>query len=96
MNVGKNYFLYTTGYIPELKKYPHGHVPAPLRIVDHYGDTSKNQLLQELFVLTKMNWNTANVDGAFPITLQFARLVGEILKEFPEDETPNPKYIYYM
>jgi hypothetical protein len=71
-------------------------VPAPLRIVDHYGDTSKNQLLKELFVLTKMNWNTANVDGAFPITLQFARLVGEILKEFPENETPNPKYIYYM
>jgi len=96
MNVGKNYFLYTTGYIPALKKYPHGHVPAPLRIVDHYGDTSKNQLLKELFVLTKMNWNTANVDGAFPITLQFARLVGEILKEFPENETPNPKYIYYM
>ena len=96
MNVGDNYFLYTTGYIPEIKKYPHGHVPAPLRIVDHYGDTSKNQLLKELFVLTKMNWNTANVDGAFPITLQFARLVGEILKEFPENETPNPKYIYYM
>ncbi len=96
MNIGNNYFLYTTGYVPELKKYPHGHVPAPLRIVDHYGDTSKNQLLHELFVLTKMNWNTANVDGAFPITLQFARVVGEILKEFPEEETPNPKYIYYM
>jgi len=96
MNVGNNYFLYTTGYVPELGKYPHGHVPAPLRIVDHYGDTSKNQLLYELLVLTKMNWNTANVDGAFPITIQFARLVGEILKEFPESETPNPKYIYYM
>ncbi len=96
MNIGDNYFLYTTGYVPELRKYPHGHVPAPLRIVDHYGDTSKNQLISELFVLTKMNWNSANVDGAFPITLQFARLVGEILKEFPESETPNPKYIYYM
>jgi hypothetical protein len=96
MNVGNNNFLYTTGYVPEISKYPHGHVPAPLRIVDHYGDTSNNQLLKELFILTKMNWNTANVDGAFPITLQFARLVGEILKEFPENETPNPKYIYYM
>lgn len=96
MNVGNNHFLYTTGYVPEINKYPHGHVPAPLRIVDHYGDTSKNQLLSELFVLTKMNWNTANVDGAFPITLQFSRLVGEILKEFPENDVPNPKYIYYM
>lgn len=96
MNIGDNHFLYTTGYIPELGKYPHGHVPAPLRIVDHYGDTAEPQLLQELFVLTKMNWNTANVDGAYPITLQFARLVGEILREIPETQEPNPKYIYYM
>ncbi|GAK59606.1 hypothetical protein U27_06591 [Candidatus Vecturithrix granuli] len=96
MNIGDNYFLYTTGYIPEIGKYPHGHVPAPLRIVDHYGDTIENQLLQELFVLTKMNWNTANVDGAYPITLQFARLVGDILREIPENQEPNPKYIYYM
>lgn len=96
MNVGDNYFLYTTGYLPEMGKYPHGHVPAPLRIVDHFGDTDKTQLLQELLILTKMNWNTANVDGAYPITLQFARLVGEILREIPEEQEPNPKYIYYM
>jgi hypothetical protein len=96
MNVGDHHFLYTTGYIPGLGKYPHGHVPAPLRIADHYGDSAETQLLKELFVLTNMNWNTANVDGAFPITLLFARLVGDILKEVPDDQTPEPKYIYYM
>ena len=96
MHIGDNYFLYTTGYIPELKKYPHGHVPAPLRIVDHYGDTAKGQLLVEILSLTKMNWNTASVDGALPITLQFARLVGEILREIPDDRDPNPKYSFYM
>ena len=96
MEVGDNHFLYTTGYLPELKKYPHPHVPAPLRIVDHYGDTAKSQLLNEILILTKMNWNTANVDGAFPITLQFSRLVGEILRELPNNRTPNPKYSFYM
>ena len=96
MEIGDNHFLYSTGYIPELKKYPHGHVPVPLRIIDHYGDTAKAQLLNEILSLTKMNWNTANVDGSFPITLQFARLVGEILREIPEDRTPNPKYSFYM
>ncbi len=96
MHIGDNYLLYATGYIPELKKYPHGHVPAPLRIVDHYGDTTKAQLLTEILSLTKMNWNTANVDGVFPITLRFARLVGEILREIPPDREPNPKYSYYM
>lgn len=96
MHIGDNYFLYTTGYLPEIKKYPHGHVPAPLRIVDHYGDSAKTKLLNEILILTKMNWNTAKVDGAFPITLQFARLVGEILREIPADQTPNPKYSFYM
>ena len=96
MEIGDNHFLYTTGYIPELKKYPHGHVPAPLRIVDHHGDTAPTRLLEEILCLTKMNWNTANVDGAFPITLRFARLVGDILREIPEDQTPNPKYSFYM
>lgn len=96
MHIGDSYFLYTTGYLPEIKKYPHGHVPAPLRIVDHYGDSSKTKLLNEILTLTKMNWNTANVDGTFPITLQFARLVGEILREIPEDRMPNPKYSFYM
>ncbi len=96
MHIGNNYFLYTTGYLPELGKYPHGHVPSPLRVVNHYGDSSKTQLLKEILILTKMNWNTANVDGAFPITLQFARLVGEILREIPEDRLPNPKYSFYM
>lgn len=96
MHIGHNHLLYTTGYIPELKKYPHGHVPAPLRIADHYGDSSKAQLLNEILILTKMNWNTVSVDGAFPITLQFARLVGDILREIPNNRTPNPKYSFYM
>ena len=64
--------------------------------MDHYGDTPEEQLLMEIFILTKMNWNSASVDGAIPITLQFARLVGEILREVPENQIPNPKYIYYM
>ena len=96
LSTGNIHILYTTGYIPELGKYPHGHVPMPLRVADHYGDSTKTQLLKELFVLTKMNWNTADVDGAWPITLQFARVVGDILKEIPDDQIPEPKYVYYM
>lgn len=96
LSTGNIHILYTTGYIPELSKYPHPHVPMPLRVADHYGDSTKTQLLKELFVLTKMNWNTADVDGAWPITLQFARAVGDILKEIPDDQIPEPKYVYYM
>ena len=43
-----------------------------------------------------MNWNSANVDGSLPITLQFARKVGNIMREIPADSIPNPKYLFYM
>jgi hypothetical protein len=28
--------------LPSLGRYPHGHVPAPLQITDHIGDTPAN------------------------------------------------------
>jgi hypothetical protein len=39
--------------------YPHGHVPSPLQVADHVGDTAKADLLREIMTLTKMNWNSA-------------------------------------
>ncbi len=94
--VGALGYLYSTGYLPALGKYPHGHVPSPLQIADHVGDTAKADLLREVMVLTKMNWNSANMGGLLPITLRFSRLVGDVLREVPADREPQPKYKYYM
>lgn len=94
--IGLDSYLYTSGYLELLGKYPHGHVPSPLQITDHVGDTARSQLLREVLVLTKMNWNSANFAGLLPITLRFSRLVGDILREVPEDQQPQPKYKYYM
>ena len=63
--VGDVSYLYTTGYIPDLGQYPHGHVPSPLLIADHIGDTAIDQLQREIMTLTKMNWNSANMHGLF-------------------------------
>lgn len=60
------------------------------------GDTSKSDLLREVMVLTKMNWNSANMSGLLPITLRFSRLVGDVLREVPADREPQPKYKYYV
>jgi len=88
-------FLYTTGYIPELKTYSHGHVPSPLRIMDHVGgDTSRETLLREVLILSKLNWNSANLGGLMPITLRFSRLVGDILRE--TTEKPKPQFKFYI
>lgn len=89
-------FLYTTGYLQKLGRYPHGHVPSPLRVADHVGDTVHKQLLTEVLALTKMNWNSANMSTLLPITLQFSKQVSEVLKELPPDQDPEPKYKFYM
>lgn len=96
LNVGKVSYLYTNGYIPLLGEYPHGHVPSPLQITDHVGDTSLKQILHKSLVLTKMNWNSAEFSGLLPITLRFSHLVGNILREVPTGRDPEPKYKFYM
>ncbi|MCB1099445.1 MAG: hypothetical protein KDN22_27995 [Verrucomicrobiae bacterium] len=95
-SIGDLSYLYTTGYIPSLGRFPQGHVPSPLQLADHVGDTSRSQLLREVLTLTKMNWNSARMYGLMPITVRFARLVGDILREVPENVTPHPKYKFYV
>jgi len=96
--IAETSYMYTTGYLYSRGEYPHGHVPSPLQITDHVGDTPLRELADELMVLTKMNWNSANFSGLMPITLRFSRLVGDILKEYPEsdEDGPLPQYKYYM
>jgi len=90
-------FLYTTGYVPDLGAYTHGHVPSPLRISDHVGgDTPREQLLREILILTKLNWNSANLGGLMPITLRFSRLVGDVLREMPDGAVPRPQFKFYV
>ena len=95
-NISDISFLYTTGYIPFLGRFPQGHVPSPLELADHVGDTSRSQLLREVLTLTKMNWNSARMYGLMPITVRFSRLVGDILREVPEAVAPHPKYKFYV
>ena len=89
-------YLYTTGYIPLLERFPQGHVPSPLELADHVGDTARPQLLEEVLALTKMNWNSARMYRLMPVTVRFSRLVGDILREVPDDVVPHPRYKFYV
>jgi hypothetical protein len=93
--VGEMAYLYTTGWIPALQAYPHGHVPSPLQVADHHGDSSVRDLAKEILILTKMNWNASNFAGTLPITIRFSRLVGDIMREIPRDREPHPGYRFY-
>jgi hypothetical protein len=54
--------FYTVGYIPFLRTYPGPRVPQPIEILEHHGDSPWNIVLEEILALTKLNWNTANLD----------------------------------
>jgi hypothetical protein len=92
---GRN-FLYSTGYLPRVGQYPHGHVPSPIEIIDHYGDADPKRIFEEILALTKLNWNSAGYAESLPITLRFSRLVGDVLREVPAEREPNPRYAFYM
>jgi hypothetical protein len=96
ISVGDRRFLYTTGYVPSLGRYPHGHVPTPVQIADHVGDSSPEQLLREVLILTKMNWNSARFAERLPVTVRFAKEVGAILRDLPDDFEPEARYAFYM
>jgi len=88
-------YLFTTGYVPWWKIYPGPHIPAPVEL-GAAGETNFSERAQEILSLTKMNWNSADGVGRFPITLSFARRVGTIMTELDEDTPPNPLYRFYM
>jgi hypothetical protein len=71
VSLGDRRYLYTTGYVPSLGRYPHGHVPTSVQITDHVGDSDAQSLLREILLLTKMNWNSARVAEKLPVTVRF-------------------------
>lgn len=85
-------FLFTTGFVKWWDEYPGPHIPAPLEI---FGDNIVDRAT-EILTLCKMNWNSAEGLGRFPITLSFSSRVGKIMTELPEEAEPNPSYRFYM
>ena len=96
LSLGDRRYLYTTGYVPSLGRYPHGHIPTPVQITDHVGDSSAQALLAEVLLMTKMNWNSARFAEKLPVTVRFADEVGTILRDLPDDYTPEARYAFYM
>jgi hypothetical protein len=93
--LGEGKFLFTTGYSPVRETYRGPHIPRPIELVSGSDDDTE-AVANEILGLTKMNWNSADDHGSFPITLAFARKVGAIMTEIPEDRVPLPGYRFYM
>lgn len=87
-------YLFTTGFMNDLKTYPGPHIPVPVKInIDHNYDIEKTA--SDIIALTRMNWNTASVTGGNPVTLLFSRKVGGIMAEYG-DENPPSSFRFYL
>ena len=71
------------------------HIPAPLEI-GSMGETDIRARAHEILALTKMNWNSSDGITRLPITLLFAKRVGELMCELSDNATPNPSYRFYI
>jgi len=87
--------LFTSGYVSWWGEYPGPHIPAPLEI-GSCGGADIRERARELLALTKMNWNSSEGIGRYPITISFARKVGMLMTELSDNQTPNPSYRFYM
>lgn len=92
----KNHLLYTRGSVEYYETYPGKYVPSPIEVRLFSYDESPELICHEILALTKMNWNNTQFDRKFPITIECARNVGEILKYLDETEKMQLKYSFYM
>ena len=88
-------YLFTTGYMPEWETYPGPHIPAPVRLMSN-DNVDMHQVASDILGLARMNWNTASISSAHPVTLFFSRRVGGIMAEVGEEQEPLPSFRYYM
>lgn len=88
--------LYLRGSVNFYESYPGLYVPRPLEFLIEEADMTLRKLAEEIFALSKLNWNNTQFDGGEPITVRAARRVGEILKCVPEDGPVQPSFRFFM
>lgn len=88
--------LYTNGSIPYYGTYPGLYDPRPLLLCPYKGsDSTIAQIASEVLALTKINWNSTQMNQKLPIPIRAARAVGEILK-YTGDEKVSSDYARYI
>jgi hypothetical protein len=79
--------LYTNGSIPYYGTYPGIYDPRPLLLCPHKrSDSTIAQIASEVLSLTKINWNSTQINQKLPIPIRAARKVGEVLKYVTDDK----------
>lgn len=75
-------YLWTTGYVPQLDTYIGPETPNPLHITllrSKYAKPAIKTVLADIMALTKINYNSCNLNDGLPVTVRFAQMVGDVL-----------------
>jgi len=89
--------LYTNGSIPYYGTYPGQYVPSPLLLCPHEScESTISEIAEEIFSLTKINWNSTQMNQKLPIPIRASRKVGEVLKYLPEGSDVSSDYRKYI
>jgi len=87
--------LFTSGYVPWWNEYPGPYITAPIEI-GCAGVTDIRERASEILALSKMNWNNTEGLSRYPVTVSFAKRLGQLMTELPENQVPNPSHRFYM
>ena len=88
--------LWGSGFKPRLATYDGAEVPVPLRIDIQHGEAPIERVAQDIFGLTKLNYNTCKLGESQPVTVRFSDAVGEILISNPTVSDRKPQFKFYI
>jgi hypothetical protein len=89
-------FLWGSGFKPRLGTYDGWETPAPLRIDIQHGDAPIERVGQDIFGLTKLNYNACRLGESNPVTVGYSDAVGEILVSNPTVAKRKPNFKFYI
>lgn len=95
----REYYLYTTGFVPEQSVYNNPGTPKPLVLRPHpeYFSGDYHRICEEILKFTKLDWNSSDFCKRLPVTIGIADAVSDILAEpAASDINLQTHYYYYM
>lgn len=92
-------YLWTNGYLPQLDTYIGPETPNPL-LIDilrtKFAKPELKMVLTDIMGLTKINYNSCNFNDGLPVTVRFAKMVGEILTMGAAKNAQAQQFKYYL
>jgi len=95
----RNAYLWTNGYVPQLDTYIGPETPNPLFITALKSKDAMPDMeviLRDIMGLTKINYNSCNFNDGLPVTVRFARMVGDVLTMGSAKGADRQPFKYYV